>query len=66
MSGQARLEEVVHVVVAKPIAWTLYGLWQAGKWVCRGAIRFGRWAQNSWAEYRARREARRVRSHMNT
>ena len=47
MSEIARLEQIVHVVVAKPIAWTLYGCWQAGKWVCRGAVSFGSWAAES-------------------
>ena len=56
MSEVARLEQIVHVVVAKPIAWTLYGCWHAGKWVCRGAVSFGNWARSRWIEFRQKRE----------
>lgn len=55
MSEIARLEQIVHVVVAKPIAWTLYGCWQAGKWVCRGAVSFGSWARSRWIEFRQKK-----------
>ena len=30
--SEARLEGIVHVVVAKPIAWTLFGIWLAMKY----------------------------------
>ena len=58
MSEIARLERIVHVVIAKPIAWTIYGIWQGLIWAGRSAIGAGKWAQTRWAEYRARREAR--------
>ncbi len=29
MTGYGRLEQVVHVVIAKPIAWTLFAIWLA-------------------------------------
>ena len=57
--SESRLEEVVHVVVAKPIAWTLYGVWLAVKWVGRGAAKVGRWAWSRWIEFRQKRVARR-------
>ena len=50
MPGVARLEKVVHVVTAKPIAWTLYGLWLGGKWAGRNAVKFGRWMRSRWTE----------------
>jgi hypothetical protein len=56
---ESRLEEIVHVVVAKPIAWTLYRAWQAAKWVGREGVRFGRWARSRWAEFKQKRSARR-------
>ena len=55
----SHLEQVVHVVVAKPIAWTLYGAWQAAKWVGREAVSFGRWAQSRCTEYRHKKLASR-------
>jgi hypothetical protein len=53
----SRIEEIVHILITKPIAWTIYGVWQGIAWISRGAIGVGRWAQTRWAEYRARREA---------
>ena len=55
MSGYERLEQVVHSVIAKPVAWALYGLWLAATWVGREAMRFGRWARCRWIEYRQKR-----------
>ncbi len=40
MTGFEHLEEVVHVVVAKPIAWTLFLIWLAAKFGWRWT-RFG-------------------------
>lgn len=56
---ESKLENIVHIVIAKPIAWIIYGLWLAVKWSCRGAVRFGRWAWSRWIEYRQKREAKR-------
>jgi hypothetical protein len=48
----SRLEQIVHVVVAKPIAWTLYGLWQAARWGWRTAVQFAGWVRIRWTEFR--------------
>ncbi len=73
MTGYARLEEVVHVVVAKPMAWTLYGLWLTAKfgwrWTRHGlglaakhgwrwTVQFGSWVRNRYAAYARRAVAR--------
>ncbi len=57
--SEARLEGIVHVVVAKPIAWTLYLSWLALKWVGRSAAKVGRRAWSRWIEFRQKRAARR-------
>ncbi len=57
--SEARLEGIIHVVVAKPIAWTLYGVWLAAKWAGHGAVKFARWVWCRWAEFRQKRATRR-------
>ena len=49
MTGYRSLEQVVHVVVAKPITWTLYLIWLAAKYGWRWT-RHGLWlaAQYGW------------------
>lgn len=55
MPGVSRVEDVVHVVVAKPVAWMLYALWmmlgimgsavaRCGEWLSR---RYGRSARKA-------------------
>ena len=58
MPGVARLEKVVHVVTAKPIAWTLYAAWLGAKWVGRRAVRFGRWVRSRLTEVRQKKGTR--------
>jgi hypothetical protein len=50
--SESRLEGIVHVVVAKPLAWTLYVLWVAATWAGRGVVSFGSWARTRWIELR--------------
>ena len=58
MTGIARLEKVVHVVTAKPIAWALYGLWLGGKWLGRRSVGFGRWVRSRWTEVKQKKGTR--------
>jgi hypothetical protein len=43
---EERIEKAVNLVVGRPLAWTLYGLWLAAKHGYRAAIRFGHWLHN--------------------
>jgi hypothetical protein len=53
----SRLEEIVHVVIAKPIAWTIYGIWHGMKWVGRGAVSIFTRARHRWTEHRQSSQA---------
>ena len=52
----SRLEQIVHVLVAKPIAWTIYGLWRGAILVYGCAFSLGRWARSRWVQSRASKE----------
>ena len=73
MTGYDHLEWLVHVVVAKPIAWTLYGLWLAAKYGWRWSrhglsvaakhgwrwmVQFGGWVRSRYAAHARTRVAR--------
>ena len=58
----SRLEEIAHIVVAKPVAWTIYGAWQVVKWACQGVVTVSNWAQGQWTELRKKIAARRPSS----
>jgi hypothetical protein len=45
MARSSRVEEVIHVVVAKPIAWTLLWSWWLLCWIGRGVVQAERWAR---------------------
>ena len=74
MSGFQRLEQVVHVVVAKPIALTLYLIWLAAKYGWRWSrhglsvaakhgwrwmVQFGGWVRNRYAAHARKAVVRR-------
>jgi hypothetical protein len=46
MTEVQRIENVVNLVIGKPLTWTLYGLWLAAKYGYRATIRFGHWLHN--------------------
>ena len=48
MAEVQRIEKAVNLVIGKPLAWSLYGLWLATKHGYRAAIRFGRWVYNRY------------------
>jgi hypothetical protein len=48
MTEVQRIEKTVNLVIGKPLAWWLYGLWLAAKHGYRAAIRFGRWVYNRY------------------
>jgi hypothetical protein len=52
MAEVQRIEKAVNLVIGKPLAWTLYGLWLAAKHGYRAAIRFGRWVCNRYLAIR--------------
>jgi len=58
----SRLEQIVHVLVAKPIAWTIYGIWQSAKWACQGAVRFGAWVRVRYIAIRKNKFANETRT----
>jgi hypothetical protein len=43
-----RLEKSLNVLIAKPLAWTIYGFWLAARHGLVAAIRAGRWLQRRW------------------
>jgi hypothetical protein len=59
MTGYKRLEKAVNTFVGTPTAWTLYGLWQAAKCACRGAVWLYGWARSRYADIRCKHAARR-------
>jgi hypothetical protein len=52
MAEVQRIEKAVNLVIGKPLAWSLYGLWLATKHGYRTAIKFGRWLHNRYLAIR--------------
>ncbi len=42
-------EEGVQLVVGKPLAWALYGLWLAVKWITIAVLRNGKRVEQWWS-----------------
>ncbi len=38
-----KVEQVVHVLVAKPITWVIYGSWLGMKSIYQGTVTLGKW-----------------------
>ena len=52
MAEVQRIEKAVNLVIGKPLAWTLYGLWLLARHGYRAAIKFGRWVHDLYLELR--------------
>jgi hypothetical protein len=43
MAEVQRLEQIINLIVGKPLTWMLYAIWLVTRFCFRSALRFGQW-----------------------